>query len=130
MRNSLEENVYNNDDISCEVVKDDVIKDIKLRSKRTKGGCMLYHTSRGKPTSKIFIDGKRRQLARILYVSKFECDINKRRLRRRSICSHKRCIEPDHYRTSRVTLNIFVTTFDPCTYKDITKTVHIEVCDC
>lgn len=114
-------------DISPEV-RAALLAKVKERSVRTESGCMLYYTSRGRNSSKVTVAGKRTQLARLLFLSQSPSTVKKKRLRRRSCCLHKRCIEPAHYYLSpSLRLEIHVTTFDPLTYKDITKTLHIEV---
>lgn len=126
---SASRKIYNNSGISCGE-QQILLHHIQSRIERTGSGCMLYNSSRGNPTSTILLNGKRRALARLLYISKFGCSEEKlqnKRLRRRSMCQTKKCIEPSHHQLATLSFKIYVTTFDPINYKDITRTIELEV---
>lgn len=119
--------VYNHVHISRKKAKQ-LTGIICSRAVRTKEGCMLYYSTRGEPTTKITVDGKRRQIARILYLSEFNSKLQQRHLMRRPICNNKHCIAPEHHKLpAAFTLKIYMTTFHPHTYKDVTQTLHIQL---
>lgn len=114
---------------SINMYDEDIIKKIKLNSKHTDSGCMVYYVN-GKPSKRTTVKGKQTRIRRLYYLSTVpgaQTELKKRRLLRLDCCKNDYCIEPTHQRIVRQQLKALFTSFHPVTHEDFTTKIQIPI---